>query len=122
MFFVVEFMKAETSHAPRKRGTAMVQAPAVDRSWIAAEFVKGIAAERSLAADAKARATSPPDPSLGVLYHEIAAADERHATILETIATRFGHTPSASGGGGVGLVWDQLKNKLGNLGTSAWTS
>jgi hypothetical protein len=97
----------------------MVQTPSVDRAWIAAEFVKGIDAERSLAADAKARADSPPDPSLGVLYHEIAAADERHATILETIATRFGHTPSPTGGGGVGLAWDQLKNKIGNLGSSA---
>ena len=53
------------------------------------EFVKGIHAERSLAADAKATADSPPDPSLGVLYHEIAVADERHVGILETIARRL---------------------------------
>jgi hypothetical protein len=97
----------------------MVQTPSVDRAWIAAEFVKGIDAERSLAANAKARADSPPDPSLGVLYHEIAAADERHTRILETIATRYGHTPSPTAGGGVGWAWDQLKDKIGNLGSSS---
>ena len=97
----------------------MVQTPSIDRAWIAAELVKGIDAERSLAADAKARAASPPDPSLGVLYHEIAAADEQHARILETIATRYGHTPSPTASGGVGWAWDQLKDKIGTLGSSA---
>jgi hypothetical protein len=95
----------------------MSQASSVDRDWIASEFVKGIDAERSLAADAKARADSPPDPSLGLLYHEIAAADERHVVILETIATRYGHTPSPSSGGGLGRVWDRVKDTVGKIGS-----
>jgi hypothetical protein len=95
----------------------MSQASSVDRDWIASEFVKGIDAERSLAADAKARADSPPDPSLGLIYHEIAAADERHVGILETIATRYGHTPSPSAGGGLGRVWDRVKDTVGKLGS-----
>src|ERR1700737_1769678 len=97
----------------------MAQTPSVDRAWIVAGFVKGMDAERSLAAHAKARADSPPDPALGVLYHEIAAADERHASLLETIATRYGHTPSRTADGGVGWAWDQLKDKVGKLGSSA---
>lgn len=97
----------------------MAQTAPVDRVWIAAEFVKGIDAERSLAANAKARAESPPDPALGVLYHEIAGADERHASVLETIAIRYGHTPSRTSGGGVSRAWEQLKDKVGNLGSSA---
>lgn len=97
----------------------MAQTASDDRAWIAAEFVKGMDAERALAANAKARAESPPDPALGVLYHEIAGADERHASVLETIATRYGHTPSRAAGGGVGRAWEQLKDKVGNLGSSA---
>lgn len=97
----------------------MAQTPTADRAWIAAEFVKGIDSERSLAANAKARGDSPPDPALGVLYHEIAAADDRHVSILETIATRYGYTPSRTSGGGVGWRWDQLKEKVGKLGSSA---
>ena len=97
----------------------MGQTTSVARSLIAAEFVKGMDLERALAANAKARAESPPDPALGVLYHEIAAADERHAMILETIATRYGHTPSRGAGGAVGRVWEQLKDKVGKLNSSA---
>jgi hypothetical protein len=33
---------------------------------------------------------------MSVLYHEIAAADERHRAIVETIATRYGHVPARS--------------------------
>ena len=97
----------------------MAQATSIDRAWIASEFVKGIDAERSLAADAKARGDSPPDSALSVLYHEIAAADERHATVVEKIATRYGHTPSRSAGGGMGRAWGQLKEKIGGLGSNA---
>jgi hypothetical protein len=96
----------------------MDQTASVDRLWIAAEFVKGMDAERALGANAKARAEAPPDPALGVLYHEIAEADERHAMILETIATRYGHTPSRAGGG-VGRAWEQLKDKMGKRNSSA---
>jgi hypothetical protein len=119
--FIVEIMKWPFATIPqeRKRGTAMAQTASVDRVRIAAEFVKGMEAERALGAIAKARAEAPPDPALGVLYHEIAEADERHAMILETIATRFGHTPSRSAGGGVGRAWEQLKDKFGKLNSSA---
>jgi hypothetical protein len=94
----------------------MAQASSIDRAWIASELVKGIEAERSLAADARSRADSPPDPALSVLYHEIAAADERHATIVEGIAVRYGHTPSKSSGGGIGQALGHLKDKIVGLG------
>ena len=94
----------------------MAQAPSIDRAWIASELVKGIEAERSLAADARSRADSPPDPALSVLYHEIAAADERHAAIVEAIAVRYGHTPSTSSGGGISRALGHLKDKFVGLG------
>jgi hypothetical protein len=96
----------------------MAQASSADRAWIATELVKGIEAERSLAADARSRADSPPDPALSVLYHEIAAADERHATIVEAIAVRYGHTPSNSGGGGISQALGHLKDKIVGLGSN----
>ncbi len=96
----------------------MAQSPSIDRVWIASQLVKGIEAERSLAIDAKAKSDSPPDAVLCVLYREIAAADERHATIVEKIAARYGHTPSQSTRGGIGRAlatsrtslsgWDQM--------------
>lgn len=90
-----------------------------NRAWIAAEFSKGIAAEQQLASEAQARAESPPDTALGVLYHEIAAADERHRGIVETIATRYGHTPSRGGvGGGIGGTISRLKDKVSELGAT----
>jgi hypothetical protein len=97
----------------------MVLDPSIERAWIASEFAKGIDAERSLAADARARADTPPDPSLGVLYHQIAEADERHASIVETIAARYGHTPSRSPGGGIGAMLLHLKERAGELGSTA---
>jgi hypothetical protein len=93
----------------------MVHPPSIDRLWIASELVKGIDAERTLAIDAKARAESPPDAVLSVLYHEIAAADDRHATILETIAARYGCTPSQSAGGGIGAALGHLRDKFVGL-------
>jgi hypothetical protein len=95
----------------------MAQPCSIDREWVAAELVKGIDAERSLAIDAKARAESPPDIVLSVLYHEIAVADERHATILQTIAARYGHTPSQSTGGGIGKALGHLRDKFVGLGS-----
>ena len=92
----------------------------IDRVWIAAELVKGIDAERALAIDAKARAESPPDAVLSVLYHEIAAADERHAAVVETIAARYGHTPSQSAGGGIGKALGHLRDKFVGLGSDVW--
>ena len=96
----------------------MATATAVQRDWIAAEFSKGIDAEQELIEEANGRAQSPPDPSLQVLYHEIAAADERHRGIVETIATRYGHTPSHSVAGGIGETLGRLKGKVGEIGTS----
>jgi hypothetical protein len=96
----------------------MATTPSINRAWIAAEFSKGIDAEQMLMDEAKARAESPPDPSLGVLYHEIAAADERHRAIVETIATRYGHTPSRSVTGGLGETLGRLKDKVGEIGAT----
>ena len=95
----------------------MAQPTSIDRAWIAAELVKGIDAERSLAVDAHARADSPPDAALSVLYHEIAAADERHATIVERIAVRYGHTPSQTSSGGIGQALGHLRDKFAGLGS-----
>ena len=91
--------------------------PAHDRTWIASEFLKLVDSERSLATDAKVRAESPPMPSLAVLYHEIADQDARHVTVLETIATRYGHTPTHSAGGGVGGALGRLKDKVLAIGS-----
>jgi hypothetical protein len=56
---------------------------------------------------------------MSVLYYEIAAADERHATIVETIATRYGHTPSQAAGGGIGEALGHLRDKFVGLGSDA---
>ncbi len=112
------FSEQSASVYPGECMIAMAQATS-DRAWIASELVKGIDTERSLAAGAEARADSPPDAALSVLYHEIAAADERHATIIETIATRYGHTPVPSAVGGIGRAFGQFKDKLVELGSDA---
>lgn len=89
----------------------------IDREWVASEFVSGVEQERTLSSEASARAASPPDPSLTVLYHEIAQSDERHAAILEKIATRYGHTPRDFTEGGVGRMLEHLKVQVGELGS-----
>lgn len=95
----------------------MATATTINRDWIAAEFSKGIDAEQALMDNARLRAESPPDPTLGILYHEIAAADERHRAIVETIATRYGHIPSRSMAGGIGETLGRLKDKVGEMGS-----
>jgi hypothetical protein len=90
----------------------------IDRAWIAEEFSKGISAEQSMVDEAKARSDSPPDPALGVLYHEIAEADERHRTIVETIATRYGHTPSRIVAGGIGETLGRLKERVSEMAST----
>jgi hypothetical protein len=95
----------------------MAEPSSIDRAWIAAELVKGINAERSLAVDAQARADSPPDVALSVLYHEIAAADERHAAIVEKIAVRYGHTPAQTSIGGIGQALGHLRDRFVGLGS-----
>jgi len=97
----------------------MATAPTAQRDWIASEFSKGIDAEQALIDEAKTRAASPPDPALTVLYHEIAAADEKHRAVVETIATRYGHTPTRSVAGGIGETLGRLKDKVGEMGSSA---
>lgn len=90
-----------------------------NREWIASEFAKGIDAEQQLIAEARARAESPPDPSMVVLYNQIAAEDERHISALDTIATRYGHTPSRSPvSGGLGATISRLKEKVSEIGNS----
>jgi hypothetical protein len=93
--------------------------PSVDRTWITSELEKGLAAERTLAAEARARAESPPDPTLSVIYHELAAAEDRHHRILETVATRYGHTPTrGAAGGSTGGTFGWLRAKVTDLGSS----
>ena len=89
------------------------------QSWIVTELLKLGELERSFAASAKARALSPPEPELAVLYHEISDQDEKHATQLETIAIRYGHTPSRPTGGGVSEALGRLKDKVAEIGTSS---
>ena len=96
----------------------MATGTTAQRDWIATEFSKGIDAEHAMISECKARAESPPDPSLQVLYHEIATADERHLEIVETVATRYGHTPSHGMSGGIGETIGRLKGKVGALGAS----
>ncbi len=90
-----------------------------NRDWIAAEFAKGIDAEQHMMTEARARADSPPDPATVVLYNQIAVEDERHVSAIETIATRYGYTPSRTpGGGGLGATLTRLKEKVSEIGTS----
>jgi hypothetical protein len=96
----------------------MATASKIDRAWISSELVKQIDSERTLAGDAKTRAESPPLPSLSILYHEIATADERHVAALEKIATRYGHTPTRSDAGGVVETLGRLKDKVTGLGST----
>jgi len=97
----------------------MASVTSAQRDWIATEFSKGIEAEQALINESKSRAESPPDPSLQVLYHEIATADERHRAIVETIATRYGHTPTHGVTGGIGETINRLTGKMGEIGASA---
>ena len=89
----------------------------IDRAWIASEFLKIADSERSLVTDARARGESPPMPALAVLYHEIAGQDERHVAVLETIATRYGHTPTRTPEGGVGVTLGRLRDKVVSIGS-----
>jgi rubrerythrin len=83
-----------------------------NRDWIASELAKGITAECHLAESARQRVATPPDPSVSALYGEIAEADERHRATVETIATRFGHTPTRTTAGGLGEAITRLKDRV----------
>ncbi len=90
----------------------------VDREWIAKEFSKGIEAERDMEHSARDRSAGPPEPALGVLYGQIAEADARHASTVETVAVRYGHTPSHGAGGGIAETLGRLKDKVSSIGTT----
>lgn len=91
-----------------------------NRDWIASEFSKGIEAENHLAAEARSRAEHPPDPSMAVLYNQIADEDERHRAVVETIATRYGHTPNRGGAaGGLGETLSRLTEKVSTMGSNS---
>ena len=90
----------------------------IDRAWILAQFTKGLDAEREMAENAAARGSSPPDSSLSVLYNEIAAADKRHVLALETIAARYGYTPSKTEGGGIGDALGRLRDRVSEIGAT----
>jgi len=96
----------------------MAIASTINRAWISAEFSKGIESEQAMVDEAKSRAEAPPDPTMAVLYNEIAAADERHRLIIETIATRYGYTPSRSVASGIGETLGRLKEKVSEIGMS----
>ena len=99
----------------------MTTTPTARRDWIVSEFSKGIEAEQALQIHAEATASNPPDPSLGILYHEIAADDKRHRMIVETIATRYGYNPSRVLGGGIGGTFGRLKDRVGEIGSTPQT-
>lgn len=90
----------------------------VDRDWIVAQFSRGIDAERTLGADAEATAESPPDPTLAVLYHQIAREDARHAEVVERIAARYGHEASTHKPGVLGGTLGRLKDAVAEIGSS----
>jgi hypothetical protein len=90
----------------------------INREWIASELEKGLAAERTLAAEAQARAGAPPDPTLSVVYHELATAEDRHCSLIETIAIRYGHTPRRDVGGSIGGTFGWLRGKITDLGST----
>lgn len=97
----------------------MAKKKSIDRDWILAQFSLGIDAEHALHTDALATAKSPPDPSLAVLYHQIATEDERHAAVIETIATRYGYQlASSNAGGGISGTLGRIRDAVSEMGSS----
>ena len=90
----------------------------IDRGWITSQLNKGLAAERTLAAEARARVGAPPDPTLSLVYSQLADAEERHHVVLETVATRYGHAPTRNAGGGMGGTLEWLRGKVLDLGSA----
>jgi hypothetical protein len=92
---------------------------AINRAWIASELLEMVEAEQALFTGAKSRAEAPPSPALAVLYTEIAKQDKQHATVLQTIAVRYGETPSRSAAGGVVQTLGRLRERVANIGADA---
>jgi hypothetical protein len=98
----------------------MVTTTTIDRDWLLAELKTLIGDERKLATDVKQRVAAPPVPELEVLYNEMAADDDRHIMALETIATRYGHTPTRSQVAGVGETLGRLTGQVAEIGSNSW--
>jgi hypothetical protein len=90
-----------------------------DRDWILEQFTKGIDSLESMKTDAQARADSPPDQELALLYSEIAKSVSTHREVVSTIAARYGYTPSRVAGGGIGEAIGRIKDKVGEMRSSA---
>ena len=90
----------------------------IDRDWIVEQFSRGIEAEHKLESDALATAKSPSDPSLAVLYHQIAKEDKNHAKLIETIATRYGYQGSSNSGGGLSGTLGRMVEAVSEMGSS----
>ncbi len=96
----------------------MAKVKSIDREWIVAQFSKGIDAEQSLESHAESTAKSPPDPSLAVLYHQIAKEDKHHAEIIKIIAARYGHEPSPNKSGGLTGTLERIKGAVTEIGST----
>lgn len=94
-----------------------VASPAINKTWVVAELVKLIDAEYCIAGGAGPNSKTPPHESLSCVYHEMAAADERHAEEIKTIATRYGYVPVKGTGGGIGEAFGRLKDTFAALGS-----
>ncbi len=94
-----------------------VASPVVNKDWVVAELVKLIDAEYWIAGGAGPTSKTPPHESLSCVYHEMAAADERHAEAIKTIAARYGYVPVRGGGGGIGEAIGRLKDQFAAIGS-----
>ena len=95
-----------------------VASPGMNQDWVVAELVKLVEAEYCMAGGTGPNPKTPPHESLSCVYHEMAAADERHAETIKTIATRYGYVPVRGGGGGIGEAFGRLKDRFAALGTA----
>ncbi|WZP00465.1 hypothetical protein EP7_002109 [Isosphaeraceae bacterium EP7] len=91
----------------------------IDRAWILEQFSKGVDSLDGMKTEAEARAQSPPDAELALLYSEIAKSVARHREVVSTIAARYGDTPSRGAGGGIGEAIGRIKDKVGEMGASS---
>jgi hypothetical protein len=95
-----------------------VATPAVNKDWVVAELIKLVDAERWIAGGTGPQPKTPPHETLTCVYHEMAAADERHVEAIKTIATRYGYVPVRDSGGGIGEAIGRLKDRFAAIGSS----